>query len=60
MAAFGYAGTAFDELWQGADPSERLPLELGMSIPSDKLGVRTDLDGEHPITRLQVTVAARE
>ncbi len=60
IAAFGYAGTAFDELWQGADPSERLPLELGMSIPTDRLKVRADLDGERPVTRLQVTVAARE
>ncbi len=59
MAAFSYAGTAFDELWQGADPSERLPLELGMSIPTDKLEVRADLDGERPVTRLQVTVAAQ-
>ncbi len=59
LAAFSYAGAAFDPTWQGADPSERLPLELGMSIPTDRLGVRTDLDGERPVTRLQVTVAAQ-
>ena len=59
LAAFSYAGAAFDPAWQGADPSERLPLELGLSIPTDKLQVRTDLDGERPITRLQVTVAAQ-
>ncbi len=60
IAAFSYAGTASDPTWQGADPSERLPLELGMSIPSDRLSVRTDLDGPKPITHLQVTVAAKE
>ena len=60
MAAFSYAGTAFDELWQGADPSERLPLELGMSIPTDKLEVRADLDGPKSITHLRVTVSAKE
>ncbi len=60
LAAFSYADVAFDPMWQGADPSERLPLQLGMSVPTDKLSVRTDLDGEHPITRLQVTVAAKE
>jgi len=58
MDAFDYAGTALDEPWQGGDPSERLPLELGMTV-SDKLKPRADLDGLRPITRLQLTVAAR-
>ena len=62
LAAFDYAdsGAALDEAWQGADPSERLPLRLGLSIPADRLEVRDGLDGMRPITRLALTVSARE
>ncbi len=59
LPAFSYAGVAFDETWAGADPSERLPLELGMRIPADKLEVRADLAGPVPITHLKVTVVAK-
>ncbi len=61
LPAFSYADAsiAFDETWAGADPSKRLALELGMSIPVDRLEVRADLAGPVPVTHLRVTVAAK-
>ncbi len=58
LGAFSYAGTAFDESWEGADPSERMGIELGMAI-SEQLSVRNNIAGAVPITHLKVTVVAR-
>ncbi len=59
LDAFDYdrAGTVFEgDAWQGADPSERLPLTLGLAV-SERLKVRSGIDGMKPITHLKVTVA---
>ena len=54
---YGRAHVAFEgDAWQGADPSERLPLTLGLSV-SERLKVRSGIDGMKPITHLKVTVA---
>lgn len=60
IAAFSYGNLAFDEDWQGADPSRRLGLKFGMTIPTSKLAVNTALEGPQKITHLQVTVSARQ
>lgn len=62
IGAFSYAssGAAFDAAWQGQDPSQSLPLEFGMTIPMDRLEVRTDLTGSVPLTHLKLTVSARQ
>ncbi len=58
LGAFSYAGVAFDDTWEGGDPSERLPLELAMTI-SSQLSVRNGIAGAVPITHLMVTVSAQ-
>ena len=60
IAAFSYgtAGTVFDETWEGGDPSERLPLKLGMTVPIKEgaIALNANLDGPQTITHLRVTV----
>ena len=61
LEAFDYdaSGATFEgDAWQGADPSERLALELGLSMP-DALKVKTGLTDAVPITHLKLTVSAR-
>lgn len=60
LAAFDYdaMGAPFEgDAWQGADPSEQLPIALDLRI-SDRLEVLTGQAGAVPITHLKVTVSA--
>lgn len=57
LAAFDYGVLADDAGWQGADPSERLPIAFGLSI-SDKLNVKLGQPGAVPIAHVAVTVSA--
>ncbi len=58
VPAFSYGATPPDGAWQGADPSQRLPLDVGLSIGGG-LEVKAGQPGAVPIARLEVTVSAR-
>ena len=58
IPAFAYGATSPDGAWQGADPSQRLALDVGLSI-APGLEVRAGQPGAVPIARLEVTVSAR-
>ena len=58
VPAFSYGATAPEDAWQGADPSQRLALDVGLTI-GDCLEVKAGQPGAVPIARLEVTVSAR-
>ncbi len=58
LGAFSYSGITEDSTWEGADPSERLPIAFGLDV-SRKLQVKVGQPGAVPIARLKVTVSAR-
>ncbi len=58
VPAFSYGATPPDGAWQGSDPSQRLALDVGLTI-GDGLEVKTGQPGAVPIAHLRVTVSAR-
>jgi len=58
VPAFSYGATPPDGAWQGSDPSQRLALDVGLSIGGG-LEVKAGQPGAVPIARLEVTVSAR-
>ncbi len=58
VPAFAYGATSPDDAWQGADPSQRFALDVGLTI-ADGLEVKAGQPGAVPIAHLKVTVSAR-